>query len=258
MRSFKTIKRTAVILFITATIAAHAEYTPDTIEFPSSAPLAFDSAPILSLPEGGAIEFWVGTDWTDNPGYHPVILANGSAESPIYQISITANQDALLVQTGHDFGQFPFNFSDGRTHHVALLDFAEQMIAFVDGKLLGSVEMSIQPGPVSEFIVGSASGGKAPFIGAVSAIRIWDVPPEPEDTAGYALRDVNDASDPHPNLDNLVGISDFRNGTFSIVDSLVLNESELMTRAEVIETLGEAEVQALDQEFASAAGDNNE
>jgi hypothetical protein len=69
---------------------------------------------------------------------------------------------------------------------------------------------------------------------------------------------VNDASDPHPNLDNLVGISDFRNGTFSIVDSLVLNESELMTRAEVIETLGEAEVQALDQEFASAAGDNNE
>ena len=258
MRTLKSIKKTVVILLTTVTVASHAEYTPDTIVFPSSAPLVFDSAPILSLPDGGAIEFWVGTDWATNPGYHPVILANGSAESPIYQISITANQDALIVQSGQAFGQFSFNFADGRTHHVALLDYDEQMIAFVDGQLLGSIAMSIQSGPIREFVVGSASGGVAPFIGAVSAIRIWDVPPELEDTAGFALRDVNDTNTPHPNLDNLVGISDFRNRTFSIVDSLVLNESELMTRAEVIETLGETEVRALDLEFTTAVGETNE
>ncbi len=258
MQFTKTLLSAAAILLATVAVSANEQYTPDTLEFPGSPPLVFPSDPVLNLTEGGAIEFWVVTDWTGNPGYHPVVLANGNVASPIYQVSITAGQDALIFQSGKEFGQFAFDFSDGRTHHVILLDYDEQMIAFVDGKLVGAVAISIKPGVGNDFFVGSAAGGNAPFMGAVAAVRIWDVPPAPEDAAEFALRDINDRNDPHPNLDNLVGLSDFRNGTFSVVDSLVLNESELMTRAEVIETLGEAEVQALDLEFASVTGENDE
>jgi concanavalin A-like lectin/glucanase superfamily protein len=258
MQLIKTLISAVAILLATLAASANEQYTPDTLEFPSSAPLVFASNPVLNLPEGGAIEFWVVTDWTGNPGYHPVMLANGNATTPIYQVSITADQDAMIFQSGREFGLFPFDFSDGRTHHVILLDYEEQIVAFIDGKLVGAVAMSIKPGVGNEFFVGSAAGGKAPFMGAVAAVRIWDVPPAPEDAAEFALRDINDTNDPHPNLDNLVGLSDFRNRTFSVVDSLVLNESELMTRAEVIDTLGEAEVQALDLEFASATGENDE
>ncbi len=247
----------AVMLGILLT-SAHAEYVPDTIEFPSSPPLVIASQPVLSLAEGGAIEFWVVTDWQDNPGYHPVILANGSADLPTYRISIAANQDALIVQSGQQYGQFSFDFSDGRTHHVALLVFEEQMVAFIDGKLAGAVSLSIQPGPSGPFMVGACADGSAPFIGAVSAVRIWDVPLEPEDIAGFALRDVNNASSSHPNIDNLVALSDFRNSAFSIVDSFVIDESELMTQAEIIEVLGVEEVRAMDLEFAGTEGENDE
>ncbi len=247
-------------LLITTTFAALpalAEYVPDTVEFPASEPLVFASTPVLDLPTGGAIEFWVVSDWTENPGYHPVVLANVGAGQPSYQVSITAGQDALIVQAGKNYGQFPFDFSDQRTHHVALLIFDTEIIAMIDGKLTGAVAMSIAPGPTDQFYVGSGADGSAPFVGAVSALRIWDVPLEPEEIAAYALSSVTDTAEPHPNIDNLVAISNFHEGELSISERFVLEE-ELMTREETIAILGEEEVLAMELEFNSDNGENDE
>lgn len=249
MQRFNLLKISMLSVALMVATPMSADYVPDTFELPASAPMVFPSQPVLNLSNGGAVEFWVVADWSNNPGYHPVVLSNGNAEAPTYQVSITADRDALIVQSGSFFGQFQFDFSDEQTHHVAILSFDEQLVAMVDGKLIGSVAMSIKPGPAGEFTVGASHGGQTPFIGAISAVRIWDVPLEPEEIAAYALRDVYDTTLPHPNLDNLVAISDFRNGTFSFVETLVVKETDLMSREEIVEVLGEAEVLALEDQF---------
>jgi concanavalin A-like lectin/glucanase superfamily protein len=232
-----------------STLANSTDYIPDTIEFPDSAPIVFPSHPVLGLDAGGAIEFWVVADWTQSPGYHPVILSNGEGPTPLYRISVTAARDALLVQIGGQYGQFEFDFSDRRTHHVALLDYDDKMAALIDGRFSGAVALSIEPGNASYFFIGSAEGGKSPFIGAVSGLRLWEVPLEPEEVADFAVKDALAADSPHPNIDFLVGYSDFRQGGFVIADSFVLNESELMSREEAVAILGEEEIQAIDEEI---------
>ncbi len=238
--------------------SANAEYVPDTREFPASSPLVFNEAAALSLSGSGAIEFWVDPEWEGNPGHHPVILANGQRSQPNYQLSISADQTALIVQSGDQFGRFDYDFSTGSSHHVALLGYEERMVAFINGKLIGAVAMSFQTGPAGDFYVGSAADGQAAFVGALSGVRIWDVPVEPENIAAYALRNVNDELAPHPNLAHLVALSDFRNDTFQIADSMVLPESDFMTQNELIEALGEAEMQAIDAQFTDENGDGNE
>ncbi len=43
--------------------AAHAQYVPDVLELDGNGGVAFASAPILTLPDGGTIEFWMSADW---------------------------------------------------------------------------------------------------------------------------------------------------------------------------------------------------
>ncbi len=53
-----------------------------------------------------------------------------------------------------------------------------------------------------------------PFIGAVAALRIWDAALDPHDIITFAMKDINDTTGQHPELDALVGMSDFRNNGF--------------------------------------------
>lgn len=258
MNTRLTYHRAIPLLLTLITLVAQAEYVPDTIEFPQSAPLVINSQPVIALADGGAIEFWVVADWKANPGYHPVVLAHGSADTPLLEISIAAARDALIVRTGNTFGQFPFDFKDARTHHVAILDFDDHMVAFIDGKLTGAVAMSVKPGQADYLHIGSSEGGSAPFVGAISALRLWNMPLAPEDIANYALKDVRDPAAPHPELEHLVAISEFQNQGFAIVESYVLKASEMMSREEVIATLGEDEVRQMELEFSPATGDENE
>ena len=250
-------------LLIATTLAstcgtALADYTPDTREFPASAPLELQSQPALALDGGGAIEFWVDAGWTQSTSYHPVILSNGHHTRPNYQLSITSDRAALAVRSGNQYGLFPYDFSTGGSRHVALLAYENRLIAFINGKLIGSVAMTIRRTLPGRFTVGSAADGRAPFIGAISALRIWDVPLSPESIATYALRDVNDADAPHPNLANLLAISDFNNGTVAVVDSFVLAETELMSRDELASALGEAELRRLDRAYDTDSGETDE
>jgi len=218
----------AASLSLLASAAVWANYVPDTIELPASRPVSFPAHPALSLSNGGAIECWVAADWTNNPGYHPVILSNGDLDTPIYRLSIAADQQSLIVQAGSAFAQFSFNFADRQTHHIAVLDYDNEMVALIDGKFAGVVQASFEPGSLSDLYIGSTTGGRAPFLGAISAVRIWDIPLEPEEVAYFALRDPFSTQDPHPNLSALVGYSNFRESNFVVVDAVVVNETELL------------------------------
>ncbi|MEM6999616.1 MAG: LamG-like jellyroll fold domain-containing protein [Pseudomonadota bacterium] len=243
-------KSLALGLLICCAGAYAAGYTPDTREFPASAPLAFPEHPLLELRDGGAIEFWVAADWRASPGYHPVILAYGPAAAPQYSLAITAQRDALLVQAGEQYGQFAFRFDDGRTHHVALLDFDDEIMVLIDGQFVGGVSMSFAGGEPGPLVVGARADGSDAFVGALSALRLWDMPMAPETVPEFALRDPLAVDRPHPNIEHLVAYSDFRSGELVLAEALILEEEMILSDAEILETLGAAEVRSIEQEFS--------
>ncbi len=219
---------TALCLGLIADGFAADQYVPDTIEIPASAPFALSSPPLLGLTTGGTIEFWVVADWTGNPGYHPVVLSNGEGVSPAYRVSIAADRQALLVQCGTRHARFDFDFADGATHHVAILDYDDQLAAFVDGRYSGAAAMSIEAQPLSTLSVGSLDGGVSSFIGAISALRLWDVPLDPEVLVEFALKDPFDAGDLHPDIEELLAYSNFRVGELVLADNVEVSSAMLL------------------------------
>lgn len=259
MRNFINQKITYYLVMAMSLIwasSANAQpYVPDTREFPGSAPLSFTSNPLLDLSDGGAIEFWVAADWSVSPGYHPTLLNRGVDPAPLYRIAISASREELLLQFGSKHGRVPFDFSDGQTHHVALLDFDDEVMVMIDGWLAGGVAMSIEPGPPAPLIVGANADGSAPFIGAISALRFWHSPMAPETIAAYALKDPTDPSAPHPDLAQLAAYSDFELGELILADHLIVPN---MSDAEVLAALGEAELKALEDEIGVTEEEDNE
>lgn len=199
-------------------------YVPDTMQFDTSNALRFVSNPLLGLADGGTIEFWVSAGWADAPGYAPVILSNHGEFGGVYEISITGNWQALQIQTGDKLGKVDFDFSDRRMHHVAIIDYGEEMAVFIDGKLVGGVTMSFADLPTTDFWIGASSNNQRGFIGAVAALRIWNIALTPEDVAAYALTDVESKDAPHPDLHALIGLSDFKNANFSVPEIIFIDE----------------------------------
>jgi hypothetical protein len=49
-------------------------------------------------------------------------------------------------------------------------------------------------------------------MGAIAGLRLWSVPLDPVTIAEFSLRNVEDAELPHPDLQFLAAMSDFRTG----------------------------------------------
>ncbi|MFK7886736.1 MAG: LamG-like jellyroll fold domain-containing protein [Gammaproteobacteria bacterium] len=192
-----------------APVTSHAQYSPDIIEFHGDDDLGFPSHDSLTIVDGGTIEFWVGADWQDDPGYDPVVLSNAGPEGALYTVSILGDRQGLGLQSGEFLGDVPFDFSDGQMHHVALADFGEDILVMVDGQVVGELATTLPELPSAGLWIGSADGVNAKFRGAIAGLRIWAVALERKTLVDYAQRDVADANAPHPDLELLVAISDF-------------------------------------------------
>ncbi len=209
----------ACMALVTLPIQANDGYAPDTREFTGKNAMRFGSNPILSLEQGGAIEFWIAPAWQADPGYSPVILSN-HGEQPIYEIRISGAKDALEIQAGQQFGEIAFDFNDGGMHHVAILDFVDDLYVMIDGAIVGAVAMSFADTPGEELWIGGGNNNASPFVGAIAGIRIWEGAIDIETLADYALKDVRASQDPHPMLDALIGESDFRSDDFVVANTV--------------------------------------
>lgn len=215
---FLFLKRALVASLWAASAVVYADYTPDVAEFDSTNTLRFASNPVLSLVNGGTIEFWVAPAWEDDPGYAPVIVSNvpeGSA--PVYEISLTGAKDALGIQAGDQYGRITFDFSDGAMHHVAISDYMDSIYVMIDGAIVGAVQMSFLDSAGTDLWIGAGDGNGRPFAGAIAALRVWEGALPLEAIAEYALRDPHDAAAPHPSLDTLLAESDFQNNDLMVV-----------------------------------------
>lgn len=187
-------------------------YQPDFLELDGTESLQFIPDPEYSLAQGGTIEFWVEPDWSEDPGYDPVIISNSGEDGISYLIAMLRDRDGLGVVSGENEGFIPFDFTDGKVHHVALNAYEDALIVFIDGEPQGVADFGIADVQSSTVWIGSADGETAPFTGALAALRIWGVPVEKEALADYRTLDVfSEYNEPHPDIDFLQAISDFEN-----------------------------------------------
>lgn len=199
------------------TVAAEG-YMLDMLTLDGTETLVFEPDDRLAPAEQSTIEFWVKAGWDDAPDFDPVVLSNAGEEGASYLIAIQRERDGLAVTSGEQTDVVPFDFSDGKAHHVALIDLGDPIAVLVDDELVGELDMTLQALPSEGLYIGSAFGGDDGFVGAIGGMRIWDVAVTADDLAKYRLKDVLDASDPHPDLEYLVIISNFVDQDIVMID----------------------------------------
>lgn len=217
--------RPLIFLFTLAAVAcsaalamAESPYTPDLAEFDGSNSIIVDPTPALALEGGSTIEFWAAADWSQDPGYDPVVLSNASPEGVSYLVALLRDRQGLGIMSGNDEALVAFDFTDGALHYVAITDYGDTTLVFIDNQLMGRFDFTLATYPSSGLFIGSADGQIAAFTGALAGLRLWDVAVSQQNLAAYAMRPVyEDDQNAHPDLEYLLGFSDFKNRRFMVV-----------------------------------------
>ena len=204
------------LLFLTGFVRAES-YAPDIQEFSASNDLDFPAHSAFALNEQATLEMWVAAGWQSDPGYDPVLLYHADAESLLYVLAMLGDQTGLTLQVGETVDELPFSFSDGRLHHVALINLTDHVVLMIDGQIVGRFNLQIPPKSGDTFRLGSAPGLNTAFTGAIGGLRIWNVAVQRQSLITYALQDIFRSAEPHPDLDSLAAYSDLHNNTINLM-----------------------------------------
>lgn len=225
---------------------AHAQtYEPDIREINNSTELSFDGDAAFSLAGQGSLEFWAAVDWASHPGYDPVLFYSGSEEALVYSLSIAGDRAGVILQVGEEVEVFPYEFSDNQLHHFCVINLADRTLLVIDGQVRGSFGLTFPETTPTHFRIGSLPGANAAFIGAMGGVRWWSVAVELETLITYALASVDNADDPHPDLEFLTATSDLHNLTIEVIDD---SDDEFEATFEEILTENEESTVALLEE----------
>ncbi len=211
----------ALLLAFAACIAAplSAQYTPDVLVLDGTETLQFPPDERLILEGGSTIEFWVQPDWTADPGYDPVVLSNAGPYGPLYLVALLRDRDGLGIMIGEKSAIAAFDFTDGKMHHVAIIDDGTSVAMLVDGSPVGIAEITSKASQSAGFWIGSSDGQNDPFIGAIAGLRLWDVAVGPSLLEEFATVDIiANRKKTHPDLNWLIGLSDFTNKDFVLLE----------------------------------------
>ena len=203
---------------ILASGAAAQAYRPDIVELTGAADsLAFPPDDNMDLSGGGTIEFWAQPDWTDDPGYDPVVVSNAGPQGASYAIGVTGARDGLFVMAGDKLEIAPFDFTDNKLHYVAVSDYGDDTLVVIDNKPVARLGVTFADLPSDGFWIGTLDGSGAPFKGAVAGLRVWDEPLDPDVLGIYAMQPlVSPAGVAHPAIASLVGMSNFEARSFAL------------------------------------------
>lgn len=207
----------ALLAIISAPLSA--QYSPDVLELDGTETLQFPADERMVLTGGSTIEFWVQPDWTTDPGYDPVVLSNAGPEGPLYLVALLRDRDGLGIMIGEQSAIAAFDFTDGKMHHVAIIDDGTSIAMLVDGSPVGIAEMTSKRLPSAGFWIGSSDGQNDPFVGAIAGLRLWDIAVNPAQIKEFAIVDIiANRAKPHPDLGWLIGLSDFANKDFVLLE----------------------------------------
>ncbi len=187
-------------------------YAIDVLALDGSETLAFDPDVRLAPTEQSTIEFWVQPVWETVPEFDPVVLSNVGPEGISYLAGLTAEGDGLIVAAGDTLEAVPFDFRDGRMHHVALVDYGDSLSVQINHQPIADLPLTFEAFPSNGLFIGSAAGGEDGFEGRIGGLRIWNVAVEPSVLARYSRRSLIGET-PHPDLSELKLLSDFTDRT---------------------------------------------
>ncbi len=207
MQSLRLLASFWLLLFVSTSTLA--EYSPDVLELDGTRALMFPAVEEMYLGGGGTIEFWVAPDWTEDPGYDPVVVSNAGVEGASYLVALLRDRDGIGLVSGESEHLVGFDFSDNNLHHVAMVYLDGQLVIYIDGRLQSSTNFNMLDLPASGLWIGTADGKTAPFVGAIAELRIWGTPVAQESLVEFAAQDVRDGTSGHPNFDALRAVSDF-------------------------------------------------
>ena len=134
------------------------------------------------------------------------------------------DRSGLVIGSNGEEEVVLFDFSDKQLHHVAIIQLADGMIVYVDGRLAGTPELLAGSDPSIGFWVGGVDGSKNKFIGAIAALRIWHTAISQKEIVRFAFADIFDGGDTgHPDLEHLTARSDFTQQDILLVSDNVAN-----------------------------------
>ncbi len=192
-------------------------YAPDIREFSENSTLEFAGHPAFSLGNQSTLELWVAADWTQDPGYDPVVVLHAHGEQLLYALSVLGDRSGLSLQSGEQVDELPVSLTDGRLHHVALVSLANGVVLMVDGSVIGQFNVQLPGTTGTTLRLGGASDSEAPFSGALGGLRVWRIAVQRESLVLYALAHVFDDDQPHPDLEELAAYSDLHNTTIELM-----------------------------------------
>lgn len=184
---------------------------PVMAQFSGSDDYRYPASSALDISGAGTIEFWVQPGRKSDPGYDPAVLSYQGTFGARLAVLISSDAKALIINAGEVTKNVAFDFVDGQMHHIALTFIAETLTVMIDGEVRDTLDLAMANLPVDTFSIGSL-GGASPFIGSIGQIRFWDEPVDPDTLLRFAWpADPSSQSEPHPNMDALVGMSAFDN-----------------------------------------------
>ena len=148
------------MFILPASISAQS-YIPDVLELDGTETLEFPADDRVQLADGATIEFWVAPDWKEDPGYDPVILSNRGNSGYSYMIAMLRDRNGIGIISGGEVDLAPFDFTDGKLHHVAIIDYSDSIMVFVDNIAVADLDMSLRSLPSTGFWIGSSDGENA-------------------------------------------------------------------------------------------------
>ncbi|MEO0464432.1 MAG: LamG-like jellyroll fold domain-containing protein [Pseudomonadota bacterium] len=201
-------------------VPASAQYAPDVMEFDGVTTLGFPADESLDLSGGATIEFWVQPDWETAPAFDPVVLSYAGEKGASYLVSVLRDRDGLGIMSGDTFIVAPFDFTDGKMHFVAIIDYGDRTEVMVDSTLVAVLDLTIKSLPADGLFIGTADGTNDPFLGAIAAVRLWGVPLSQDTVLKYSMRDILDEERAeHPDLRFLIGHSAFNSEDFLLASA---------------------------------------
>ncbi|MEL7199621.1 MAG: LamG-like jellyroll fold domain-containing protein [Pseudomonadota bacterium] len=186
-------------------------YAIDILSLDGETDLGIEPAPQLEPAEQTTIEFWVQADWTNAPEFDPVIVSSPGEDGVSYLVAIDRDRDGIIVGGGDTVDTAPFDFTDGKMHHVALIDYGGSTTLLIDDQNIAELPLGFSPMESEGLFFGSFNGGEERFTGKIGGFRQWNVAVPANIVRQFRLKDVTNHDDPHPDLDHLAVISDFGN-----------------------------------------------
>lgn len=186
-------------------------YAIDILNLNGEVDLGIEPALQLEPAEQSTIEFWVQADWTSAPEFDPVIVSSPGEEGVSYLVAIDRDRDGIIVGGGDTVDTAPFDFTDGRMHHVALIDYGGSTTLLIDDQSIAELPLGFSPMESQGLFFGSFNGGEERFTGKIGGFRQWDVAVSASTVRQFRLKDATNAENPHPDLEHLAVISDFGN-----------------------------------------------